>query len=383
MANEIFTISHRDKKTKARVGVLRTKSGKIETPFFMPVATKTAVKHISACDLHKMKANAVISNAFVLFLRPGTELIKKMGGIAKFMSFNGIVFTDSGGFQMYSPRLYVGSKEDGVTFRNPYTKQKLFITPEKDMEIQLDLGSDVAMCLDSMPLISENKKSVAEAVRKTFVWARKCKIHHEKLQKNLGKGKKQLLFGIIQGGIHKNLRERSAKEIVSLNFDGYSIGGLALGEPKSDEYKMIDVAKSIIPEKKPVYLMGAGDPLELLEAILRGCDIFDSRFPTQNARRGAIFTSEGRINLTGASFKEDNGPIDKNCSCFVCKNYSRAYIRHLLIQEEGAGLRLASYHNLHYLQRLMEESKKAIKSGKFREFLADFKRKQRIYKRKN
>jgi queuine tRNA-ribosyltransferase len=176
------------------------------------------------------------------------------------------------------------------------------------------------------------------------------------------------------------LRELSAKEIVSLDFDGYSIGGLALGEPKEDEYSMIEVAKSIIPEKKPVYLMGAGEPTELLEAVSRGCDIFDSRFPTQNARHGAIFTSEGRINIKGGGFKEDNEPIDKNCSCFVCKNYSRAYIRHLLLQEEGAGMRLATYHNLHYLQRLMESAKEAIKLGKFKEFLADFKRKQRIYK---
>ncbi|MCU0642538.1 MAG: tRNA guanosine(34) transglycosylase Tgt [archaeon] len=369
MANGIFSIKHRDKKTKARVGVLSTRSGKIETPFFMPVATKTAVKHISACDLHKMEAKAVISNAFVLFLRPGCELIKKMGGIAKFMSFNGIVFTDSGGFQMYSPRLYVKSKEDGVVFRNPYTLQKLFVTPEGDMEIQLALGSDVAMCLDVMPLISESKESIAEAVRKTGRWAKRCKVHHDKLQNKLKEGKKQLLFGIIQGGIHSDLRKISARELVEMDFEGYSIGGLALGEPKEEEYKMIEVCKKIIPEDKPVYLMGAGDPLELLEAISRGVDIFDSRFPTQNARRGAIFTSEGRINLTAGKFREDKNPIDSSCSCFVCKNYSRAYIRHLLLQEEGAGLRLASYHNLHFLQRLMEDAREAIKKGKFAEFL--------------
>ena len=374
MGYNLFLIKHNDKNTKARIGVLHTKSGKIETPFFMPVATKTAVKHISACDLHEMKANAVISNAFVLFLRPGTELIEKMGGIAKFMSFNGVVFTDSGGFQMYSPRLYVGSKENGVMFRNPYTNEKLFITPEKDMEIQLDLGSDVAMCLDSMPLIENSKKDVAEAVRKTTNWAKKCRIHHSKLQENLKSQERQLLFGIIQGGIHEDLRKISAKELVALDFDGYSIGGLALGESKEEEYRMIEVAKSLIPEEKPVYLMGAGDPLELLEAISRGCDIFDSRFPTQNARRGAIFTSTGRINIKSARFKEDGNPIDKNCKCFVCKNYSRAYIRHLLVQEEGAGLRLASYHNLHYLQRLMDDVKSAIKSGKFLRFLEDFKK---------
>lgn len=373
-----FKIAAKDKKTGARVGVLETKSGKIETPFFMPVATKTAVKHISTCDLHGMKANAVISNAFVLFLRPGTELIKKMGGIAKFMGFKGIVFTDSGGFQMYSPRLYIGSRIDGVIFRNPYTQEKLFVTPEKDMEIQLDLGSDVAMCLDSMPLISDSKESVAEAVRKTGAWAKRCRVHHDLMQKKLKTGKRQMLFGIIQGGIHPDLREKSAKELVAIDFDGYSIGGLALGEPKEEEYKMIEIAKKFIPKEKPVYLMGAGEPLELLEAVSRGVDIFDSRFPTQNARRGAIFTSTGRINIKGGSFREDKGPIDKNCSCFVCKNYSRAYVRHLLIQEEGAGLRLASYHNLHYLQRLLESAKEAIKKGKFAEFVKDYKKSQGI-----
>lgn len=373
----VFKILAKDKKTKARVGVLSTKSGKIETPFFMPVATKTAVKHISSCDLHGMGASAVISNAFVLFLRPGCELIKKMGGIAKFMSFSGIVFTDSGGFQMYSPRLYVGSKENGVMFRNPYNNQKIFVTPEKDMEIQLDLGSDVAMCLDSMPLISDSKASVSEAVRKTGVWARRCKIHHDRLQDGLKREKRQLLFGIIQGGIHDDLRGRSAREMKDMNFDGYSIGGLALGEPKEDEYRMIEIVKKIIPEEKPVYLMGAGDPLELLEAISRGCDMFDSRFPTQNARRGSIFTSEGRINIKAARFRDDDGPIDRKCKCFVCKKYSRAYIRHLLAQGEGAGLRLASYHNLHYLQKLIEDAKKAIKSGRFSEFVSDFREKQK------
>lgn len=376
MDRRVFSVNYRDSGTKARVGVLNTRSGKIETPFFMPVATKTAVKHISSCDLKGMKANAVISNAFVLFLRPGPELIEKMGGIAKFMSFDGIVFTDSGGFQMYSPRLYIGSKEEGVMFRNPYTGEKVFLTPEADMEIQLSLGSDVAMCLDSMPLIESLKGEVAEAVRKTSRWARKCKNHHDKLQESLAPKERQLLFGIIQGGIHGDLRRISAKDLVSLNFDGYSIGGLALGESKEDEYKVIDIVKSLIPEEKPVYLMGAGDPIELLEAISRGVDIFDSRFPTQNARRGAIFTSEGRINIKAARYREDEAPIDKNCSCFVCKQYSRAYIRHLLIQEEGAGLRLASYHNLHYLQRLMEDAKAAIKSGKFEMFLREFKKKQ-------
>ena len=375
-----FKILHKDKKTKARVGRLKTKSGNIETPFFMPVATKTAAKHISSEDLDSMKAKAIISNAFVLSLRPGDQLIKKMGGIAEFMSYSGITFTDSGGFQMYSPSLYLGSKEDGVLFRDPYTGEKKFVTPENDMEIQLNLGSDVAMCLDSMPLIEESKESIAEAVRKTTIWAKRCKIHHDKMQKTLPKGKKQLLFGISQGGIHADLRKRSVKEISQIDFDGYSIGGLALGEPKEAEYKMIEVAKSILPENKPVYLMGAGDPVELLEAISRGVDIFDSRFPTKNARRGSLFTSKGRISIRNSRFKHDNGPLDKECDCFVCKKYTCAYIRHLLLQEEGVGFRLASYHNLYFLQNLMREAKEEIKRGKFRNFAENFKKKYLLSK---
>lgn len=376
MNHKIFDIICRDEKSRARVGILKTKSGEIETPFFMPVATKAAAKHISSEDLREMEAKAIICNAFILSLRPGEETIKKLSGISGFMSFPGIIFTDSGGFQMYSDRLYVKSKEDGVIFRNPYSGEKLFVTPERDMEIQLSLGSDVAMCLDSMPLIENSKKEVSEAVRKTTSWAEKCKKHHDDLQRGIKKEKRQLLFGIIQGGIHEDLREKSAKEIVSLDFDGYSIGGLALGEEKAEEYKMIEIAKKVIPEEKPVYLMGAGNPVELLEAISRGVDIFDSRFPTQNARRGALFTSRGRINIKGAQYSSDEKPIDSNCDCFVCKNYSRAYVKNLIMHEEGVGLRLASYHNLYFLQRLMENAREAIKKGKFSVFKEEFEKSQ-------
>src|SRR3989344_6572567 len=371
----VFEIIAKDSKSKARVGKLTTKSGVAETPFFMPVATKTTVKYISIEDLETMGAQAIICNAFVLSFRPGVSLVKNAGGISGLSTFKGIIFTDSGGFQMYSPQLYVRSKEDGVIFRNPFSGEQVFITPEIDMDIQLGLGSDVAMCLDSMPLIEESKESIAEAVRKTTNWARRCKTHHDKMQKTLPKGKKQLLFGISQGGIHADLRKRSVKEISQIDFDGYSIGGLALGEPKEAEYKMIEVAKSILPENKPVYLMGAGDPVELLEAISRGVDIFDSRFPTKNARRGSLFTSKGRISIRNSRFKHDNGPLDKECDCFVCKKYTCSYIRHLLLQEEGVGFRLASYHNLYFLQNLMREAKEEIKRGKFRNFAENFKKK--------
>lgn len=364
----VFKIISKDKSTKARTGILKTKSGSIETPFFMPVATKSSVKHISSHDLDTMNAKAVISNAFVLSLKPGVDIIKKFGGIGKFNSYKGIIFTDSGGFQMYSKQLYLGSKENGVEFRNPFNGDKLFITPEKDMEIQIGLNSDVALCLDTMPLIHESKESIKEAVRKTTLWAEICKKHHDKLQKKRKKEKRQLLFGIIQGGVHDDLRKLSAEEITNIDFDGFAIGGLALGEPKKDEYRMIEIAKKFIPEKRSVYLMGAGNPPELIEAIARGVDMFDSRFPTQNARRGTLFTSFGYMRITNSTHKDTNEPIDKNCNCFVCKNYSRAFIRHMLKMQEGTGFRLASYHNLYFLQDLMKRAREAIKKGKFKEF---------------
>lgn len=355
--------------THARVGVIQTKKGPIETPFFMPVATKAAVKHISSHDLHEMHAPAVISNTFILSLKPGAKFIKKHEGIGKFMNFNGINVTDSGGFQMYSPTLYISSTDEGVFFRNPFTKEKLFITPEKDMELQLDIGAEIAMCLDTMPLLHHSKKEIEEAVRRTTLWAKRCKQHHDKLQKNIPKHKRQLLWGITQGGIYSDLRKRSAEELKKIDFDGYSVGGLALGEEEGDEYKMIEVHKKAIGENKPCYLMGAGNPVEILESIARGVDMFDSRFPTQNARHGTLFTSQGKLRIFNKKCEHDKSPIDKECDCFVCKHYTRAYIRYQLYQEEAVGMRLASFHNLYYLTRLVEQAKTEIKKGKFKEFL--------------
>jgi queuine tRNA-ribosyltransferase len=363
-----FKILYKDKKTNARVGKLLTKKGAIETPFFMPVATKTSVKHISSLDLASMGCNAVISNTFILHLRPGEELIKKIGGIGEFMNFKGVNVTDSGGFQMYSPSLYIKSDEKGVWFRSPFTQQKVFITPEKDMQIQLDLGSDIAMCLDTMPLIEHSKKEIELAVERTSQWAKRCKKEHDRIQAKLDKNKRQLLWGITQGGVYADLRKQSCFALKEMNFDGYSIGGLALGETIEQEMKMVEISCSILPENKPRYLMGAGNPVELLEAITRGCDMFDSRFPTQNARRGTIFTSKGKLRIFRKEYALDKKPLDENCSCWVCKNYTRAYIRYQLFQEEAVGFRLATYHNLYYLQRLMEQARAAIKKGKFLEF---------------
>lgn len=364
-----FKIIHKDKKTKARIGILKTKKGAIETPFFMPVATRGSVKGLTSEELHEIKIPAVISNALILYLRSGAEISKKFGGIGNFMKYHGVNFSDSGGFQMYSKSIYLKSNDDGVFFKNPLTGEKIFMTPEKNIRLQLDVGSDVAMCLDSMPLYHNSKKEIEEAVKKTSLWAKKCKKHHDLMQKDISKEKKQLLFGIIQGGIYKDLREKSAKELLKLNFDGYSIGGFGLGETIEEEFSVVNQLKKLIPENKPIYLMGIGNPLEILKAIELGVDIFDSRMPTQNARHGTLFTSNGKLRLLKKEYEFDKYPIDKNCSCFVCKNYSRAFIRYQLIHEELTGKKLATYHNIYFLQELIEKAKEKIKKGKFKEFL--------------
>ena len=278
---------------------------------------------------------------------------------------------------MYSKNIYLNSNDSGVFFRNPSSGEKIFMTPEKNMEIQLNLGSDVAMCLDSMPLYNHTKKEIKEAVRKTYLWAEKCKVHHDKLQKNISNEKKQLLFGIIQGGIYKDLRETSAKELIKLNFDGYSIGGFGLGEKINEEFSVVKQLKKLIPENKPIYLMGIGNPVEILKAIELGVDIFDSRMPTQNARHGTLFTSNGKLRLLKKEYEFDKSPIDKNCNCFVCKNYSKAFVRYQLFNEELTGKKLATYHNIYFLQKLIEKAKQKIKEGKFREFVKEMGKKYR------
>lgn len=366
-----FKIKYTD--GKARVAELTTKSGKIETPFFMPVATKTSVKYISSEDLKSMGNTAVISNAFVLFLRPGDDFFKKVGGIKKLMNYHGINATDSGGFQMYKDCFLIKTTKDGVWFRSPFDGKRFFVTPEHDMEIQNNIDSDIAMCLDTMPLIEHSKKAIINAIENTTRWAKRCKIHHDKLNtdkngKLKSQSKRQLLFAITQGGIHPELRKKSCEELKNIDVDGFSCGGLALGENKKDMLKMVKIHKSIVPNDKPTYLMGLGSPVELIESIELGVDMFDSRFPTQNARRGTIFTSKGKLRLMRKEYEHDMGPLDPKCDCFVCKNYSRAFIRYQLGQKEGTGYRLATYHQLYYLIRLMENARSAIKDGEFSKF---------------
>jgi len=370
-----FEIICKDKKTKARIGKLKTKNGTAETPFFMPVATRGITKGLTSEELYKMGVQSVISNALVLYMQNGSEIIKKSGGIKKFMNYKGINFTDCGGFQMYSPSIYLKSTNEGVYFRNPKNGEKLFITPEKDMEIQLDIGSDVAMCLDSMPMYEHSKKQIEDSVEKTLMWAKKCKTHHNKLQEKISKNKRQILFGIIQGGIYNDLRIKCFEELNKLNFEGYSIGGFGMGETIDEEFKVVEKLKKIIPEEKPIYLMGIGTPIEILKGISLGVDIFDSRMPTQNARRGTFFTSEGKLKILNEKYKFDLSPIDKNCDCFVCKNYSKAFIRYQLKNEEPVGKKLAQYHNIYFLTKLIEKAKEKIKEGKFEDFMKEVEKK--------
>jgi len=364
----IFGVTCKDKKTNARIGILKTKKGTIETPFFMPVATRGVVKGLTSEELTEMKIPAVISNALILHLRSGSEILKKLGGIGKFMSYPGINFSDSGGFQMYSKIIYIKSNEEGVYFKNPINGEKIFMTPKRNMEIQFNIGSEVAMCLDSMPMYEHSKEQISEAVKKTSLWAKRCKTYHDLLQEKIPKNKRQLLFGIIQGGIHKDLREKSTKELLKINFDGYAIGGFGLGETMGEEFEIVSLIKKMLPEEKPIYLMGIGSPIEILKAISLGVDIFDSRMPTQNARRGTLFTSKGKLRIFRKEFKFDKSPIDKNCDCFVCKNYSKAFIRYQLLNEELTGKKLATYHNIYFLQKLIEKAKKKIRDKKFSEF---------------
>jgi queuine tRNA-ribosyltransferase len=362
---------------KARIGKLHTKKGIAETPFFMPVSTKMTPKFINSMQLNEMKIPAVISNAFILSMRPGSSFVKRMGGIGKMMNFNGLNFTDSGGFQMYSKSIYHNSNDSGIYFKNPFTNQKIFMTPEENMKIQLELGSEVAMCLDSMPMYEESYEDIKEAVRKTIKWAKKCKKTHDELKVGFSSSDPntyQLLFGITQGGKYEDLRKECINELLKLDFDGYSIGGFGLGESREEEQAIIRLHKKMLPPEKPIYLMGIGDPVEILEAINLGCDIFDSRLPTQNARRGSLFTSNGKLRLLRSENKFSEEAIDGECDCFVCKNYSRAYIRYLLKEQESVGKELASYHNIYFLNNMINDVKIAIKENRFQEFLNNFKK---------
>ncbi|MFH1290017.1 MAG: tRNA guanosine(34) transglycosylase Tgt [Nanoarchaeota archaeon] len=359
----MFKITNKD--DKARTGILTTRTGQYETPFFMPVATKGAVKYVSTESLEKMGAEAFISNAFLLYLKPGLDVIKKHGGLHKMMNWNKCIFTDSGGFQVLSMNDFKDKfTGKGLKFKSPFDGSYHELTAKLVMQIQNTLKSDVAMVLDHMPLTTYTYEQVKEATERTHLFAKQCLEHHKDPQ--------QLLFGIAQGGTFPDLRKESAQFISSLDFDGIALGGLAVGEPLDKMKEMIDISIANMPKEKPKYLMGVGSPRELIGAVEQGIDLFDSVWPTRNARHGKIFTQGGYLEIDKSIHKNSLEPLDKNCNCKVCKNHTRAYLHHLIKTNEPLGKKLLSYHNLYFLQDLMRKIRKAIKENKFQQLKQDY-----------
>ncbi len=341
------------KSDDLRKGILRTKSGDIVTPFFMPVVTKATGKHITTDDYNNLgsgvRARAVICNALILSLKPGVDLLEKVGGVHKFMNFDGVVFTDCGGFQS-SSTFFEGKSKKGLHFRSPYNNQRIIITPKKIMEIQAKINSDVSMMLDDMSPYGASYEEARKAMENTHRWAVESLEAHKKIW--AGKEKRQLIFGIIQGNFYPDLREESAKFITSLDFDGFAIGGVAIGEPSEKMYEAVSAALPFIPKDKPRYVMGVGSPDDLKKLISMGIDCFDSIYPTQNARHASIFTKAGKIYLDSGKYVDDFTPIEQNCGCHTCQTYTKAYLHHLLKIKEPAVKRLLSIHNQWFLQNL-------------------------------
>ncbi len=362
-----YNLIKTEKNTKARLGTIKTNYGTVETPMFMPVGTKATVKGLSPEEVKETGAGIVLANTYHLWLRPGEDIVSKAGGLHKFMNYDGPILTDSGGFQVFS--LAKNKKKDiteeGVYFKSHIDGKKLFLTPEKSIEIQNKLDSDIAMSFDECPPASASYEYLKNSVERTIRWAKRGKAVHS--------NKNQSLFGIVQGGSYEDLRKYSATETVKLDFDGYSIGGVANdGESKEDMYKAIDYSIPYLPEDKVRYLMGVGEPIDIIEGVIRGVDIFDCVLPTRIARHGQAFTRAGKINLNNAKYKEDFTPIEEDCDCYACKHYTKAYIRHLLNQEEMLGGRLLSIHNIRFLIRLTEELREAIKEDRVLEYKEEF-----------
>ena len=360
-----YNLKHTDKNSKARYGSIKTNYGTYETPMFMPVGTKATVKSLSNDELKSIHSGIILANTYHLWLRPGEDVIDRLGGLHKFMNFDGPILTDCGGFQVFS--LVKNKKnitEEGVKFKSHLDGKELFLTPEKSIEIQNKLDSDIAMAFDECPPYPVTYDYMKESVERTIRWAKRCKKAH--------KNKNQSLFGIVQGGEFEDLRYYSAKETTKLDFDGYSIGGTSVGEDKPTMYKMVEDGIKYLPVDKVRYLMGVGDPIDLLESIERGIDIFDCVLPTRIARHGQAFTRTGKINLNNKKFMEDEKPIDEECDCYTCKNHTRAYLRHLITTDEMLGGRLLSIHNLRFLIKMMEEIRESIKNDTFLEYKEEF-----------
>jgi queuine tRNA-ribosyltransferase len=359
-----FEIKHICKQTGARYGVLHTEHGDVETPIFMPVGTLASVKYLSPEDLYAMGSGIVLANTYHLWLRPGPDVIKQAGGLHRFMNYKRPLLTDSGGFQVFSLAERRKITEEGVTFKNHLDGSKLFMSPEKSIELQNAFGADIIMSFDECPPYPCSYEYMKESVERTTRWAERGKKAHQ--------NPKQALFGIVQGGAYEDLRKLSAEALVKIDFPGYAIGGTSVGETKETMYKMIEYSTKYLPEDKPRYLMGVGSYDAIIEGVLRGIDMFDCVLPTRIARHGALMTSTGRINIRDKKYEFDFSPLDAECNCYTCQNYSRAYLRHLYKCEEGFVKRLLSIHNINFLLNLTKEIRQAICEDRFGDFKEAF-----------
>ncbi|MBD1371729.1 tRNA guanosine(34) transglycosylase Tgt [Hazenella sp. IB182357] len=353
------------KQSGARLGRLHTPHGVIETPIFMPVGTQATVKTISPEELKEMEAQIILSNTYHLFLRPGHELVKEAGGLHKFMNWDRPILTDSGGFQVFSLSNLRKITEEGVNFRSHLNGEKLFIGPETAMEIQNALGADIIMAFDECPPYPADKSYVKASTDRTYRWLKRCMEAHTRSDE-------QALFGIVQGGMHEDLRQEAAKQLVDLDLPGYAIGGLSVGESKEMMYEVLSYTTPHLPQNKARYLMGVGSPDALIQGAIQGIDLFDCVLPTRIARNGTTMTSQGRLVVRNAKYARDFTPLDPNCDCYTCRNYSRAYIRHLIKADETFGLRLTSYHNLYFLLDLMDKVRDAIRNDRLLDFRDEF-----------
>jgi queuine tRNA-ribosyltransferase len=350
--------------TGARAGRLHTPHGTFDTPIFMPVGTQATVKAMSPDELKDMGAGIILSNTYHLYLRPGHELVAEAGGLHKFMNWDRGILTDSGGFQVFSLGALRKITEEGVTFRSHIDGSKHFLSPEKATQVQMALGSDIIMAFDECVPFPAEHDYARKSTERTTRWAERCRQTHTRAD--------QALFGIVQGGMYKDLRSMSAKDLVSLDFPGYAVGGLSVGEPKPLMYEMLEHTVPLLPERKPRYLMGVGTPDCLVEGVMHGIDMFDCVFPTRVARNGTVMTNWGRLVVKNAEYARDFRPLDDKCSCYACRNFSRAYIRHLFKTDEIFGLRLTTIHNLHFLLNFMREMRTAILEDRFLDFRQGF-----------
>ena len=382
----MFELLSKDASSKARRGRLTTAHGVIETPAFMPVGTQGSVKAVSPEELRELKAQIILGNTYHLFVRPGLEVIRHFGGLHRFMNWDGPILTDSGGYQIFSLAKLRKITEEGVAFQNHLDGTPTFISPEKAMEIQAALGSDIAMVLDECPPWPCEYDYAARSLEMTLRWAKRCKaisdtgfrIPESKARQSesylsaIRNPQSQMIFGIVQGGTFEDLRRSSAHALAAMGFDGYAIGGVSVGEPEEEMMSAVEWSEPHLPENKPRYAMGLGTPPQLIELIARGMDMFDCVLPTRLARNGTAFTANGTLNLKNAEFALQTGPIEEGCECEACRSFARGYIRHLVKAEEILGLRLLTIHNLHFYLSLMNRARRAIADGTFAAFRAQF-----------